>query len=306
MVFTVERGESAATIGQHLENVSLIRSALLFRALTAYYGASTSLEAGQYELSPSMTITQIISRLHRGLVRQVTVPIPEGWRAEQIADALAEAGAFSREDFMKAYREGTFDYEFLNERPRGATLEGYLFPATYELGPDASPEGVIRRMLQAFDEWVTPAMRQQATARGLTLHQVITLASIVEREAVLPEEQAIIASVFLNRRERGMPIAADPTVQYALAEDPQNVARYGYWKKELTLEDLAVDSPYNTYRNPGLPPGPISNPGLAAIEAALNPEATEYLYFVARGDGSHVFSKTFEKHLQNVARYGRP
>jgi UPF0755 protein len=157
-------------------------------------------------------------------------------------------------------------------------------------------------MLQTFDERFTAAMRQEATAREMTIHQVITLASIVEREAILPEERSLIAGVFLNRLLLGMPLDADPTVQYALANDLTYRADHGYWK-ELSAEDLAVDSPYNTYRYLGLPPGPICSPGLAAIEAVLSPEVTDYLYFVAREDGSHAFATTLEEHIQNVKQY---
>jgi UPF0755 protein len=142
-------------------------------------------------------------------------------------------------------------------------------------------------------------------ANGLTLHEAVTLASIVEREAVQPDERPLIAGVFLNRLRLGMPLGADPTVQYALADDPQSVERFGFWKQGLTLEDLEVESPYNTYVNGGLPPGPIANPGLDSLEAVAYPAETSYLYFVAREDGSHVFAETLEEHLRNVEQYQR-
>ena len=163
----------------------------------------------------------------------------------------------------------------------------------------------MRRMLAAFDAQATPELRQAIQASGLSLHEAVTLASIVEREAVLPEERPIIASVFLNRLRLGMPLEADPTVQYALASDPASVERFGFWKQGLTTEDLQVDSPYNTYVNGGLPPGPIANPGLASLEAVAHPAQTSYLYFVARNDGSHVFAETLEEHLRNVEKYQR-
>jgi UPF0755 protein len=160
-------------------------------------------------------------------------------------------------------------------------------------------------MLAAFDEQVTPELRQAAQASGLTLHEAVTLASVVEREALKADERPLIAGVFFNRLRLGMPLDADPTVQYALANDPGNVERFGFWKQGLTLEDLAVDSPYNTYVNGELPPGPICNPGLASLEAVAHPAQTGYLYFVAREDGSHVFAETFEEHQRNVEEQQR-
>jgi len=158
-------------------------------------------------------------------------------------------------------------------------------------------------MLAAFDTQVTPELRQAMQASDLTLHEAVTLASIVEREAVRPEERPLIAGVFLNRLRLGMSLGADPTVQYALASDPASVERFGFWKQGLTTEDLQVDSAYNTYVNGGLPPGPIANPGLASLEAVAHPAQTSYLYFVARQDGSHVFAETLEEHLRNVEEY---
>ncbi len=301
-IFTVREGEGAAEIGERLERQGLVRSASLFRLLAAYYGVSGSLEAGEYELQGDMTTTQIINRLHRGLVKTEMVTIPEGWRLEQMAEALAKEGLFEADEFLEACQRPSFDYEFSVERPPGATLEGYLFPDTYFVSKEMDAPSFVGRMLQTFDRRFTTAMRQQAADRGMSMHQVVTLASIVEREARLPEERPLIAGVFLNRLTLGITLDADPTVQYALASDSADQAGYGYWK-ELSQEDLSIDSAYNTYRHGGLPPGPICNPGLASIEAVLDPEMTDYLYFVARKDGSHAFAATLEEHIQNVGKY---
>jgi len=301
-LFSVKEGESAVEIAARLEEQGLIRSAALFRLLAAYYGVSSSLEAGEYELQRDMTTTQIINKLHRGLVKTEMVTIPEGWRLEQVAEVLEKRGLYNREEFREACKRASFGYPFLDERPADATLEGYLFPDTYFVSPKTDAESFVRRMLQTFDERFTVAMRQQAADRGMTIHQVITLASIVEREAALPEERPLIAGIFLNRLKAGMALDADPTVQYALASNAASQAAYGYWK-ELSQEDLSIDSPYNTYRYGGLPPGPICSPGLASIQAVLDPEASDYLYFVAREDGSHAFATTLEEHIQNVAKY---
>lgn len=301
-LFTVRPGDTSGRIGEELERKGLIGSATLFKMLVGYYGLDKDLKAGDYELSPSLTMTEIIAKLNRGLVKSTRITIPEGWRLEEIAEALDQKGAFRKEDFLAASRR-SYDYAFLGTRPWGASLEGYLFPDTYEIRPRHTPADYVEMMLANFQAKFTPAMADLAAKRGLTVHQVVTLASIVEREAVLPEERPIIASVFLNRLRRNMPLYADPTVQYALANDPASVARWGYWKKALSQADLESNSPYNTYRHPGLPPGPIANPGLASIRAVLEPAATDYLYFVARGDGSHAFARTKEEHDRNVLRY---
>ncbi|MBI4302363.1 MAG: endolytic transglycosylase MltG [Chloroflexi bacterium] len=299
--FAVQPGENATTIGKNLKKEGLIRSDGLFGLLVRYYGVDGHLESGYYQLSRDMTATQIIRRLGEGLVKPTTVTIVEGLRAEEIAEALRPF--FDPQDFLKAFSEAPSSYDFLKDKPGGSSLEGYLFPDTYRLPFPAKATSFLGLMLQNFGARVTPDLRQKAEARGLSLHEVVTLASIVEREAVLPQERRLIAGVFLNRWRQGLPLAADPTVQYALAMDSASRAQYGYWKVELTEEDLAVDSPYNTYMHDGLPPGPIANPGLAAIEAVLEPETTDYLYFVAKKDGSHAFARTWEEHQANVSMY---
>ncbi|MCC6382627.1 MAG: endolytic transglycosylase MltG, partial [Dehalococcoidia bacterium] len=190
-----------------------------------------------------------------------------------------------------------------------ADLQGYLFPDTYIMPVGSSPAQLVDRMLKTFALRFSPDLVAAAAAQGLTPHQALTLASIVEREAVLSSERARIAGVFMNRLAAGDTLGADPTVQFAVALDPNSVARFGYWKLELTLEDLQVDSPYNTRLKPGLPPGPITNPGLDSIKAAVNPEKTDFYYFVAdakKGDGSHVFARTIEEHNHNIATAGTP
>jgi UPF0755 protein len=252
-----------------------------------------------------MTTLQVIGRLRLGIIMPLTVTVPEGLRSEEVALVMERGGIVKAEDFRRALASEAYDFAFLAERPPGAGLEGYLFPATYGFSRGVPAEEVVRRMLAAFDAQVTPELRQAIQASGLTLHEAVTLASIVEREAVRPEERPLIAGVFLNRLRLGMPLGADPTVQYALANDPASVERFGFWKQGLTTEDLQVDSPYNTYVNGGLPPGPIANPGLASLEAVAHPAQTSYLYFVARQDGSHVFAETLEEHLRNVEEYQR-
>lgn len=298
--FQVRRGETANEIARRLGDLGLIRSPLLFRLLVGYYGVETRLEAGEYELSAAMSPTEIISRLHRGLVRTTLITIPEGWSIVEIARHFERQGAIREADLLAAAARRGYGFDFLEEVPEGLGLEGYLFPDSYRVQPGTTAEQLVALMLRTFDQRVSGDMRLQAAQKGLSLHGLITLASIVEREAVVSEERPLIAGVFLNRLGRGMPLQADPTVQYALSRDPASVRRWGIWKENLFREDLDLDTPFNTYRYTGLPPGPIANPGLASITAVLNASETDYLYFVAQGDGSHLFARTLEEHNRNV------
>jgi UPF0755 protein len=230
------------------------------------------------------------------------VTVIEGWRLEEVADAVAAYG-IPREEFIAQAHARNFDFAFLDEAPRGSSLEGYLYPATYSIRRDATVDGVLTSMLQAFDEALPDDAPALAAEAGLSLHEVVTLASVIEREARVPEERPIMAQVFLRRLNEGSPLEADPTVQYALTADPGSVEEFGWWKLGLTVDDLETDSPYNTYLNGGIPPGPISNPRMDSIMAVLNPADTNYLYFVAKPDGSHAFAETFEEHQQNVAQF---
>ena len=304
--FLVRPGLSAGEIGSELHGRGLIRSPFVFRMLVEARGVGSQIESGEYQLSPAMSTNEIVTVLAHGASRRgVTVTIPEGWRAEQAAQKIETLGLATASDFMALVRTprrpGLADII-----PAGQSLEGYLFPDTYEVPKDADAQKLVEMMAEQFDRKLTPQLRQTAARNGLSIHQTVTLASIVEREAVRPAEQPIIASVYLNRLKEGMPLQADPTVQFAVAS--ANLAEalgFGFWKRELTRDDLQVRSPYNTYLNRGLPPGPICSPGLEAIVAVLNPAQTDYLYFVARGDGSHEFARTEPEHRVNVERYQR-
>lgn len=303
--FTVEPGETAADIAAKLQQAGLITDADLFRMLVRYYDMANRLEAGEYELSPAMSMVEIAERLQHGRLRETTITIPEGWRLEQIAEYLEERGIAGRSEFIAMASQDWPEFAFLRDRPAGASLEGYLFPDTYRIGPSYGAREVISLMLSTFDRRVTPELRARAQEQGMSLYEVLTVAAIVEREAVIPDERPMIAAVYLNRLGAGMYLGADPTVQYAMGFNPNT----GRWWNPLTAQDYqAVDSPYNTYTHLGLPPGPICNPGLDAIRAVLYPASVDYLYFVrndVKGDGSHVFSRTFEEHLENQAKYRR-
>lgn len=306
-VFTVNPGETAATIAPRLDREGLVSDGQLFLYLVRYRGVDAQLEAGEYELRPNMTMDEIIDTLQHGRLREVSITIPEGKRAEEVAELLEERGISDGEEFLSLVRAGSSAYGFLGGRPEGASssLEGYLFPETYRIPADYDAAAILDLLLATFGERFSPEMRQAAADKGMTVHEVVTLASIVEREAVVPEERPIIASVYLNRLAQGMYLQSDPTVQYALGyqEDAGQ-----WWKIPMSLEeDVVVDSPYNTYMYPGLPPGPLCSPGLASIEAVLEPAETPYLFFYSKFDGSHAFAETYEEHLLNQERYqGQP
>jgi len=303
VLITIQAGQTSQEVGDKLEDEGVISSGLLFRVLAALEGYDQKLVAGDYELEKGMPTLEVIERIRRGQTAPLVVTIREGLRAEEIAELMESKKVISAEDFLQAI-EQWYEFSFLYSKPYWATLEGYLFPDTYFFHRNTTAEEVVQQILENFDQRFDADLRQEAAVAGLSLRTVLTLASIVEREAQVPEERPIIADVFLKRLRRGMPLEADPTVQYALGNDPASVAEHGYWKQELSQADLEVDSPYNTYRNAGLPPGPICNPGLASIQAVIRPTQTDYLYFVARADGSHVFAETMEEHLSNIQQYG--
>ena len=303
VIVQVEDGDSASEIADKLEEAGVIQSARLFRVLTALMALGDELVAGDYEFERGETALTAIQRISAGATAPLLVTIPEGLRAEEIGEKLENAGVVSAQEFLRALGD-VYDASFLAELPAGSGLEGFLFPATYGFSRGEGGHDVVQRLLNAFDQRYQDEIRPLLPARSrLSLHQAITLASIIEREAQVQEERPTIAGVFLNRLELGFLLQADPTVQYALGSNPASVQQFGYWKQGLTQADLGVASPYNTYQTLGLPPGPIANPGLDAILAALEPADTNFLFFVACTDGSgrHAFAATLAGHNQNVA-----
>jgi UPF0755 protein len=302
--FVIQPGETPATIATRLENRNLIRDERLFRLLVRYLGVDDQLEAGTYGLRRDMTMEEIVAQLQHGQIKSIQVTIPEGWRMEQIAQLLARENVVDEGVFLDLAQKGEFQYAFLQNRPVDSprSLEGFLFPDTYQFDQSGTTRSVIIRLLDTFDRRISPEMRQRADEMDMLLYQVVTLASIVEREAVVAEERPIIASVYLNRLQRGMYLQSDPTVQYAKGFSKDSGR---WWNPMIQEEAQTVDSPYNTFLYPGLPPGPICSPGLASIEAVLYAADTPYLFFYAKGDGSHAFAETYEEHLENQAKYSQ-
>jgi len=304
LTFVVRTGESVATVADNLKRMGLITDADLFGWMVRYWGADGDIQAGVYSLKPSMTMEEIMRQLQHGRIPGVMVTIPEGWRAEEIAGLLDKVGVVPAAEFLAAVSAGRSDYPFLGDRPAGAPggLEGFLFPDTYQLPQNSPAERVLDIMLENWDRRVPEELRGKVAEQHLTLYEAVVLASIVEREAVLPEERPLIAGVYLNRLRNGMYLQADPTVQYAKG---YNETTKRWWPPMLPEDGLAVISPYNTFVNPGLPPGPICNPGQASIFAVLEPTPNEYLFFFHKGDGSHAFATTFEEHLRNQELYSK-
>ncbi len=299
---TVDPNMSSQEIGNRLEDAGVIASATQFRVLVALLGYDRDLQAGDYEFDRGSAVLQVIYRMRSGAISTRSVTVIEGWRLGQIADAVAEQG-IPKDEFLAAASAKDYGFDFLADLQRNQTLEGYLFPATYPIRRADTGRDVVAKMLNAFYQQVGADVRNAAKNAGLKLNDAVTLASIIEREARVPSERPIMAQVFLTRLRRGIPLEADPTVQYAVAQDPESVQQYGYWKQELTEADLQANSPYNTYRSRGLPPGPICSPGLDSILAVVKPADTNYLYFVAKPDGSHAFAATLAEHQRNVDKY---
>jgi UPF0755 protein len=306
--YTLPDGRSAGDIGSDLEKLGVVKSGQQFELLVSLMGLQSRLSTGDYILKKNSSALTVVSELTvREAVPVLKVTFPEGIRIEEMAIIAEEAGFGTRDEFMLATTTATLPGAFVEAFPVGQSLQGYLFPDTYIMPVGSTAADLVDYMLSILDERFAPHLREAALAQGLNTHQALTLASVVEREAVVQEERPRIAGVFYNRLAAEDRLGADPTVQYAVSFVEGSVTEFGYWKKELTLVDLEIESPYNTRKFAGLPPGPIANPGLASIEAVANPESTDFYYFVAdaqKDDGSHVFAVTLAEHENNIAQFG--
>lgn len=304
VVFLVRPGETAADIAARLERQGLISDARLFRRYAQYHKLDNRIEAGEFTLRQTMTIPEIARALQEARRPEQTVTVREGLRLEQVAAEVARQTTIDEQAFLQLARHDWRDRPYasvlLSKLPEGAPLEGFLYPDTYRLPEDPTADDMLERMITTFRERVTPELEASAAQQGLDLYQLVTLASIVEREAVVAEERRVIAGVYQNRLAAGWRLEACPTVQYALSS-PDN------WWPEITLNDTAALSPYNTYQSGGLPPGPICSPGLASIKAAADPADTNYFFFLVdctKDDGSHLFAQTEAEHYANYERCG--
>ncbi len=279
--FVIARGEDIRTIAKRLQKEGLIRDPIAFFLLVRYGGFQKDIQSGDFRLSPSEDLKTIAGTLTHGTL-DVWVTSLEGWRNEEIALKLNQLIGIPESDFLTNAREG------------------YMFPDTYLIPKDASGAGVASLFLENFNKKVTPDIITKAKQKGLTVNDLIIIASLVEREAKYDEDRPIVASVILNRLKLGMKLDVDATVQYALGYQADQKS---WWKKDLTTEDIVIVSPYNTYKNNGLPPGPVCNPGLAAIKAVAEAPDTNYLYYVSDKTGKIHPAKTVEEHNGNVQKY---
>ncbi len=288
-------GFSTRRIARELQAAGVIRSANAFLVWHAFH-RRRFLMAGEYLFDKSADARQIHSRLVRGDVYFRQVVVPEGYTMFDIARAVQDAGLGSSEDFLKSARSDTTLISDL--APGAQTLEGYLFPATYEFTRTQSDKDMVAAMVKEFRRVAREIGLSNDATQGRDLPQIVTLASIVEKETAVPEERPIVASVYYNRIAKKVALQADPSVIYA-------ELLQGSYQGALHHADMQDDSPYNTYRHPGLPPGPIGNPGKSSLEAAMHPAQTDYFYFVSDGNGHHRFAESLEEHNKNVAQYRR-
>ena len=291
IVVKIEPGMTLKQVSVLLKNKNLIQNSAVFRAIAFLQKKQNQIMVGEYEISSSMVPMDILRRVTSGKTVLHPITIPEGYRITEIADLLASNGLVDKEEFIRL----TQDEEVIKfwDIP-GDSLEGYLFPETYHFGKNTGTRKIIDTMMKTFQDQVSPLnLDKRAKELNFTPHKVITLASIIEKETGKAEERPLISSVFHNRLKKNMRLQTDPTVIYAIKNFDGNIRK----------KDLSLDSPYNTYKYKGLPPGPIASPGLKAILAVLEPDNSDYLYFVSRQDGSHQFSTTLDAHNNAVRKY---
>ncbi len=293
----VRQGDGWTETTEQLRSADIVRRPLTFKALVLLSGERTSLMPGRYQLKPGTSSRDLIAALTDPSSAS-TVVIPEGWRHEQVGELLVKKGMATEAEWRAAVAAPP-DVPALRGKPEQVGLTGYLYPGTYRFTEQDAAQQMVREALAALQEQLTVDILSGLKDQGLSVHEGLTLASIVEREAQAPQERAIIASVYLNRLRADMRLQADPTTQYAVGESGD------WWTSQLTRSDLRNPSPYNTYVHEGLPPAPICSPGAPSIQAVAFPDQTSYLYFVAKGDGTHAFAETYEEHERNVDRYLR-
>ena len=286
----VKPGTTASEISDRLMQLGVIDSRLRFWWLMKLQGDASKFKTGTYAFTPHMDEQAVLDKLVAGDTTVVKFTIPEGFGIKEIAKRLADEGLVDEQEFLAEAKDFA-PYDYMKKRPNVRyAAEGYLFPDTYVIHSDVSAEGIMKMMAEDFDTRLTPALRQQAAAKGLSIHDLVTLASLVEKEARYDEDRPIIAQVFFKRLQMGMPLQSDTTLQYLMAGP----------KEDVSIEDTKIDSPYNTYQHEGLPPGPIASPGMKSILAVLNPANTDYLYFVADRQGHNHYSQTYDEHLAIV------
>ena len=289
----IPSGTGAAEIRRRLVEAGIVSDEFAFRAALMWTGQSRALKAGEYRFDRPMSVVNVIEKLARGDVYGHPITFPEGLTIREMAAIVESHGFGTADEFIKATRDGALVNDL---DPAAKDLEGYLFPETYTLPRGTPVAKLVSLMVERFRDTYMTLEAKRSGEVNLSTRQIVTLASLVEKETGKGEERPLVAAVYRNRLNKNMPMQADPTVVYALV-------KAGTYDGNIRKADLSFDSPYNTYRYPGLPPGPIASPGRAALEAALAPASVDYLYFVSKNDGSHAFAETLEKHNANVHEY---
>lgn len=297
--FSVEKGDSLSNIAKSLKEKGLIKNSLVFKTYVFFKGVRSDLKAGEYQFSPNMNIIRIVNNLVLGSVEKSKIVIPEGWALKDIAEYLGGQGVYSEEEFLKAtgspfpFKTLYSEFDFLLDKPEDLDIEGYFFPDTYEISYDTSLYEFIKKALSNFDKKLTPELRSEIASQNKTIFEIITMASIIEKEVKTLKDKKIVSGILWKRMEDGMPLQVDAALVYAM----------GGKTKGVLIEDTKIDSLYNTYKHKGLPLGPISNPGLESIEAAIYPEDSPYWFYLSANNGKTIFSRTFEEHKRAKAIY---
>jgi len=290
--FTVQKGQGAKEISISLKNEGLIKHTSTFRIYALLSGKSHKLQAGQYELSLSMSSSQMVDKMARGDVKREIVTIIEGWDLRDIAEYFEEQGISTKEQFLDlAKKDFTDGLTILQDKPKTVTIEGYVFPDTYEVAPGTGAEDIIKKILSNFDEKLRPELRAEIEKQKRSIFDIITAASLIEKEVKSQEDKKVVSGILLKRLAISMPLQIDATITYITG------------RAAVSFSDLEIDSPYNTYKYYGLPLGPISNPGLESIEAAIYPTMSDYLYYFTARSGKTIFSKTYAEHQRQLDKY---
>lgn len=287
-VFRVEKGQGSKEISANLENQGIVLWGPMFRAYVLLSGASRKMQAGNYSLSSTMSICEIAGKMKKGEVIREKVTVIEGWNLRNIDSYLEERGIFYPQEFFNAASSsvGYSDYDFLEDKPKDMSLEGYLFPDTYQINSGSDAKDLVSKMLDNFDEKLTPDLKAEIKKQGKTVFEVITMASLIEKEVRTREDKEMVSGIFWKRLGIGMPLESCATIAYILGVD----------KWQYSFNDTRTVSPYNTYLNRGLPLGPICNPGLESIKAAIYPKASSYWFYLSTKDGETIYSKTLQEH----------
>ena len=297
-IFTITQGQSVKQISTNLKDSGFINNKLIFELYVGLRRAQAKFMAGEYELNKGLSIKELVNVFVSGqsLSKERDIKIIEGWNASEIAESLEKQGVCEAGQFLekiKYYGANTNGYEFLTDKPKKFSLEGYLFPDTYTIYKDATIEDILKKMLDNFNSKLTPQMREDIKKTGLSIFEIITMASIIELEVPKSMDRKMISDIFWKRVEAGMPLQSDATINYITGKNLPSP----------TLEDLKVNSFYNTYLYPDLPPGPIGNPGISAIQAAIYRTPNDYWFYLSKPSGETVYSKTHDEHVKNKQKY---